>query len=89
MPSHPGRSMETSLNPPVPGADPEAVTLTAPFHALAAAKRENRYRAERLDSPHVIPLLVVSQDPAEQLPFDWRHMPIVRYAPDSEGHAAR
>ena len=30
-------------------------------------------------------LILVTQDAPEQLPFDWRHMPVIRYATDRKG----
>lgn len=34
------------------------------------------------------PLIILSQDSPERLPFDWRHMPIIRYRRTAEGLAA-
>lgn len=31
------------------------------------------------------PLIVISQDAPERLPFDWRHMPVLRYTPTAAG----
>lgn len=30
-------------------------------------------------------LIILSQDPPERLPFDWRHIPVLRYTPDPAG----
>jgi len=48
---------------------PNANVLTEAAHARAIGK----------------PLIVLTTDPAEKLPFDWRHVPIVRYRPTSNG----
>lgn len=34
------------------------------------------------------PLIVLTTDLAEKLPFDWRHLPIIRYHKSMRGFAA-
>jgi hypothetical protein len=54
------------------GGTPNPNVLTEAAHARAIGKA----------------LIVLSRDPPEGLPFDWRHMPIVRYAAGPSGFKA-
>jgi tRNA A-37 threonylcarbamoyl transferase component Bud32 len=54
---------------PARGRSPNPNVLTEAAHARAIGKS----------------LIVLSQDPPERLPFDWRHMPVLRYSADPPG----
>jgi serine/threonine protein kinase len=54
------------------GSGPNPNVLTEAAHARAIGR----------------PLVVLTRDPPEDLPFDWRHVPVLRYAPDPAGLAS-
>ncbi|RZO49896.1 MAG: hypothetical protein EVA89_35175 [Sandaracinaceae bacterium] len=53
------------------GTDPNANVVTEAAHARAIGK----------------PVILISRDPPETLPFDWRHCPCIRYEQNSPGLA--
>lgn len=53
------------------GRAPNVNVVTEAAHAVAIKK----------------PVIVITQSPAEALPFDWRHVPVIRYARTSSGLA--
>lgn len=66
------RVVVADFSAPGRGHSPNPNVLTEAAHARAIGKT----------------LIVISRDPPEGLPFDWRHIPIVRYAPGRAGFKA-